>query len=269
MLTTTFVSAGVLELLLPFAAGFFLWKKFGAQWKVFFVGVLAFILSQIIHLPLLLGVDWLFSQTQIEQSWSQTALLVLNSLILGSLAALCEEPLRWLSFKWMKGVGDPFRENLALGAGHGGVESLLVGVSVIGSAISLILWQQGTLPIPGDQLVFFEGLAATDWYPPLLGVFDRMSTMVLHISLSSLVWVAYRFKKPAFFTIALGWHFLIDALIVFLSGLGWSPLALEGVIAVAMLISAVIIYRIYKTYGKDELYAPSKLPSEPPLQEAS
>ena len=159
-----------------------------------FVGLAAFIVSQIIHVPLLYGIDWLFSQTAIEQTWSESALLLLNVVVLGLMSGLCEEPLRWLSFKYLKEEGSSFRSNLMLGAGHGGIESIMVGFSVIGTAITLILWKNGAVPIPIEQMPLMDALVATDWYLALLGVFERFCAIILHLSLSSLVWLSVRNK---------------------------------------------------------------------------
>jgi len=269
MLTITFVSAGILEMLLPLVLGFFLWKKYSAQWKVFFVGAFAFILSQIIHIPLLSAIDWLLTQMGIGQSWPEIALIGVNAFILGAMAALCEEPVRWLSFRYLKKEGEPFRSALMLGAGHGGVESILVGLSVLSSAISLIMWQNGSLPIPADQAAAFESLVDTQWWLPLLGLFERVAAVGLHISLSALVWLSVRTKKSRFFLLALLWHFLVDAAVVFLGGLGWSALALEGVMAVVLVISLFVLFHIYQTHGKETLFAPETIPSVPPLEEGS
>ncbi len=269
MLTTVFVVSGFLEILLPLLLGLYLWRKFGARWKVFFVGLAAFIISQIIHVPLLYGFNWIFSQTAIEHTWSESALVLLNAVVLGLMSGLCEEPLRWLSFKYLKEEGSSFRANLMLGAGHGGIESILVGVNVIGTAITLILWKNGSVPIPIEQIPLMDSLVATDWYLPLLGVFERICAIILHLSLSSLVWLSVRNKKASFLILAIAWHALVNGVVVYLSGIGWSPIALEGVMAIATVFSVVVLRQIYQKYGKDSLYALEKLPSEAPLQDAS
>lgn len=269
MLTTIFVISGIVEILLPLLLGLFLWKKFGARWKVFFVGLSAFIISQLIHIPLLYGIDWLFAQTSIEHTWSESALLLLNVAVLGLMSGLCEEPLRWLSFKFLKEEGNSFRENLMLGVGHGGIESVLVGVSVIGTAVTVILWKNGSIPMPAEQITLIESLAATEWYLPLLGIFERICAIMLHMTLSSLVWLSYQNKKASFLILAIIWHAMVNGVVVYLAGIGWSPLALEGVMAIVMVVSIIGLRHIYQQYGKDSLYASEKLPSEPPLPEGS
>ncbi|MCD6476441.1 MAG: YhfC family intramembrane metalloprotease, partial [Anaerolineaceae bacterium] len=90
-----------------------------------------------------------------------------------------------------------------------------------------------------------------------------------HLSLSSLVWLSVRNKKASFLILAIAWHALVNSVVVYLSGIGWSPIALEGVMAIATVVSVVVLRQIYQQYGKDSLYALEKLPSEAPLQDAS
>jgi uncharacterized membrane protein YhfC len=265
----------LIELLLPFAVGVWLWKRYGASWKVFFIGALAFVASQIVHLPLLYLVDLLSARSGIEQSWPMAALLALNAVILGLLSGLCEEVARWFSFKMLKAENKPFRSALMLGAGHGGIESFLVGFSVLGSAISLILYLGGNLTgmLPPEAAAAYAGLAETPWYLPLLGAFERVAAVTLHLSLSCMVWLGVRYHKPAYLVMAIAWHGVVNGVVVYLGSLGWSPLALEGVMAVVMAASAGYIAVIYRKHGTDSLFHPSKLPDPGPqedlLQEGS
>lgn len=267
MLTAAFIAAFLLEIFLPFALGVYVWKKFGAGWKVFALGAAAFIVSQIIHIPLL-GLYQrgftLLGITPTTTPFLQFSLI--HSLMLGLLAGICEEPMRWIAFKLLKKQGDTSRTALMLGLGHGGVESVLVGLSVMNAAIAVIMWNSGNFPLeqlsPQQQMQVLQ-LANTPWYLPLLGAFERLVTITLHVSLSLIVWLGVRQRNLLYLLLAILWHTLVNFATVFtLRGLGWSVFAVEGITAVFGLLSAGIIFYIVKKYGLLTLYAPEKLEDE-------
>ena len=268
MLITSFVVAALIEVLLPIALGYYFWKKLGATWRVFFIGVAAFLVSQIIHVPLLMLRSYLYGANGAALSaLPAMAQYALDAVLVGLLAAVCEEPARYFAFKILKARGNSSRSALMLGAGHGGLESILVGVSVIGSTISLIMFQTNPnsfANIGMEQLSSLMQLVQTPWYMPLLGAFERVAAVVLHLSLSLLVWRSIHSRKIGFLFLAMLVHTLVNALTVFLSYLGWSALAVEGVMAVVLVLSLVYIYFTMWGYGRDTLYDDSKLPEEEP-----
>ncbi len=267
MLTAAFIAAFLLEIFLPFVLGIYVWKKFGANWKVFALGAAAFVVSQIIHIPLL-GLYQrgftLLGITPTTMPFLQFSLI--HSLMLGLLAGVCEEPARWIAFKLLKKQGDTSRAALMLGIGHGGVESILVGLSVMNAAIALIMWNSGNFPLeqlgPQQQMQLLQ-MSNSPWYLPLLGAFERLVAITLHVSLSLIVWLGVRQRNLLYLFLAILWHTVVNFAAVFtLRGLGWSALAVEGVMAVFGLLSAGISYYIVKKYGLLTLYAPEKLDDE-------
>ena len=267
MLTAAFIVAFLLEIFLPFVLGVYVWKKFGANWKVFALGAAAFVVSQIIHIPLL-GLYQrgftLLGITPTTMPFLQFNLI--HALMLGLLAGICEEPMRWIAFKLLKKQGDTSRAAVMLGLGHGGVESILVGLSVMNAAIALIMWNSGNFPLdqldPQQQLQLLQ-LSSSPWYLPLLGAFERLVAITLHVSLSLIVWLGVRQRNFLYLLLAILWHTVVNFAAVFtLRGLGWSVFAVEGVMAVFGLLSAAIIYYIVKKYGLLTLYAPEKLDDE-------
>ena len=267
MLTAAFIVAFLLEIFLPFVLGVYVWKKFGANWKVFALGAAAFVVSQIIHIPLL-GLYQrgftLLGITPTTMPFLQFNLI--HALMLGLLAGICEEPMRWIAFKLLKKQGDTSRAAVMLGLGHGGVESILVGLSVMNAAIALIMWNSGNFPLeqlgPQQQMQLLQ-LSSSPWYLPLLGAFERLVAITLHVSLSLIVWLGVRQRNFLYLLLAILWHTVVNFAAVFtLRGLGWSVFAVEGVMAVFGLLSAAIIYYIVKKYGLLTLYAPEKLDDE-------
>lgn len=49
----TFILVGLAEIVIPLLLGHVIVRRYGLQWKIFLYGALFFILSQVIHIPLL------------------------------------------------------------------------------------------------------------------------------------------------------------------------------------------------------------------------
>ena len=118
----------LLMLGVPLAACiYYLWRRDGRIW-MFFAGILSFTVSQLlIRIPLL---------QYAGKKWEWLMLLPYTSLVLyygflGLTAGLFEETGRWAAFGLMKRRRRAldWKDALALGLGHGGVEAVWVAVS--------------------------------------------------------------------------------------------------------------------------------------------
>lgn len=264
MLIAAFVVVFLFEVLFPFGIGLYLKEKFGAKWKIFFIGMATFIVSQIVHLPLLLGWQQLLIVLGVAQNEAPSTLLLAGLVLAVSFfAGICEEPARWFAYQLLKGEGDSSRSALMLGAGHGGIESMLVGVSVIGNAIVLMLINAGTFPLEQlapAQAAALQQVGELPWYMPLWGGLERLSAVILHISLSVVVWLGVRDKKPVRLLAAIGLHTLFNFVAVFsLQGLQFPFWAVEGLILLVALLTGWMAIRLIRKHGMMTLYAPDKL----------
>jgi len=113
------------------------------------------------------------------------------------------------------------------GAGHGGVEAMLLcGVTSINNIASAVMINSG---IMSAQLATLDAEKAADtaaalsalWTTPSLTFFaggvERIIAVVLHLSLSILVFQSIRKKAPMELVRAYLFHFVIDSLSVLLS----------------------------------------------------
>lgn len=76
----------------------------------------------------------------------------------------------------------------------------------------------------------------------LVGFFERVFAMCLHISLSVMVLYALANKKPLWFWLALLWHAFVDAVAVY-AGQSIGVLPTEGLVAIFAAISLWIVFR--------------------------
>ncbi len=241
MLIISFLIAILIEIVFPIALAFWATRRFKTDWLLIGVGATTFIASQIIHIPVLAGLTAAFQNGWIHFPAGVSA-QVLNALLLGLLAGLFEEPARWIGYKFLKDKGDSWKAAVTLGVGHGGIESIgLVGFSVLANLVIMILIRNFGLAIPGlteSQVAQFWSMP---WHLPLAGAVERLMAILLHITLSTLVWLSIRKKTILWLFVAILWHAFADFAIVFAGSVGWTTWAIEGLLAGISLLNLGIL----------------------------
>ena len=137
------------------------------------------------------------------------------------MAALFEETGRYIAMRFLVKPMD-FPNAFMYGAGHGGVEAMLLcGVASISNIASAVMINSGTM---SAQLATLDAEKAADtalWTTPSLTFFaggvERIIAVVLHLSLSILVFQSIRKKSQKDLLNAYLFHFVIDSLSVLLS----------------------------------------------------
>ena len=243
---------GVFTLILPLGLGVFFWKRTKGQWRFFLTGcivfpVFALILEQAVHGLVLGGAAGAALQ---ENIW-------LYALYGGLMAGIFEECGRWLAFKlslrWNRGPGDA----LMYGAGHGGIEAvLLAGMTMVNNIILSLALNRGGMeaveammgPVPEAQRAALQSLSS---YPAgiyLWAGFERLVAVGLHIALSVLVYTSVNRRDRWFlFPAAILLHALVDMAAVLTNA--WFPVAVTE--AIAALLTLGIIFLARKEYVGD------------------
>ena len=131
-LGSVFIVSGLLEIFIPIAVGFYIIRRFGTSWRNWFSGALMFIVS-LVRLPLNLYA------TQLILDGTHTPLTPSLIVLVPSLTAgIFEEAARYIGFKLLI-KDDTYEKGLTYGAGHGGIESImLVGLSVLSVGVILL-----------------------------------------------------------------------------------------------------------------------------------
>ena len=161
--------------------------------------------------------------------------------IYGGLAAgIFEETGRFLSMKFlMKKEPSAPLPGIAYGVGHGGVEMLVIfGITMINNLVISALINSGQADVifakvpeeaAGQLQAQLDQLQTIGAGPLLIGLWERLSALVLHLGLSLLVWAAVRKggKWLWLFPAAILLHALVDAGAVLLQkSAGMVPLEL-------------------------------------------
>ncbi len=215
-------------------------------------GVITFIVSQVVHIPALSGVNLLFSKGILPVPSTTWQPLVFG-LLGGLLAGLCEETARWGGFKILRDKASHFGSSLALGVGHGGAESIIL--CILGTAWSLatvLLYNPGGQIAKGvstdtvqTMIASIASYWAQPWYTGLLPGLERIIALSTQILLSILVWKAVVNRNAWWYLLAVLYHTIVDAVGTFLSQMGWQSYLIEGVLLIFMLLNVLLINRFY------------------------
>ncbi|HMS01203.1 MAG TPA: YhfC family glutamic-type intramembrane protease [Anaerolineales bacterium] len=241
MLTAAYVVSFTGMILLPILLWIIFTRKYSLSWKLVLAGGLTFIASQILHIPLVLGLN----------KFLQNASLLVTAIVLGLLAGVFEETARYILFKFILKRSRSWKEGVLVGLGHGGIEAMLIGISAVATLVFMMSYRSidlSTVPsIPPEQLDLAKQQVDAFWstqpYMALLGFFERVFAMCLHVSLSLIVLYGLAKKQAVWFWLALLWHTFVDAVAVYASK-SVGVLQTEGLVAIFALISLWIVFKM-------------------------
>ena len=240
-LTTAYALSAILMFLLPILLGFFLARKFGLSWRLFLFGGLAFILAQLIHLPLNAVLSRALTGLGVEANiWVQ-------ALALGFTAAITEEFARYAILRNNLKDARSWKKALMFGAGHGGFEAMILGILLAITLVNMIAIKNNPAALealPADKVAAvqqqFTEFWAASWSTALLGAVERASALAIQIALAVLVMQVFLRKNIKWLWLAVGWHWLVDAISV-LSAKTFSIPITELVVGVLAITSLMII----------------------------
>lgn len=245
MLVVGFALALVVEFGLPMALGLYLRRRYAAPWRFFLYGALIFAAFQLFtRVPAVAVLSAAVQPGKHGEAfvWAWIAGLSLS-------AGVFEEVGRYVGYRWLFRAGERTERNaLMFGAGHGGFESMaLVGVSVLSSMLTVIALSRADvsqLGLSADQAAQVRQLLDLPWWMPLLGAFERVCTIVIHVSLSLLVLRVFQTGRLFWLWLAVGYHGLMNFAVAGLGTRLLGPVGAEVVVAGFAVLSAYIIYRI-------------------------
>ena len=237
----------VLGIAVPVCLAVWLMRKYRARLSTILIGagtfiVFALVLESIMHQLVLKGPNG-------PAIMGNTLLFA----VYGGLAAgVFEETGRFLSMKFLlKKEPSTALPGIAYGIGHGGAEMLIIfGITMISNFVVSALINAGLsgilfAKVPEDAAAQLQAqlnqLQTVGAGTLLIGLWERISALVLHLGLSMLVWVAVRKggKWLWLFPAAVALHAIVDAGVVMLQkSVGMVPLELI-VSAEAVAVAAI------------------------------
>lgn len=172
-------------------------------------------------------------------------------------AAIFEETARWVIFFWLqKKRSLTFRDGMAYGLGHGGIEALFIGiVSLLNFLVLTKVVTQGNAQllaqIPQEMIDHVQSMNAGSIY---ILAFERILAILIQILLTFWVWKAVKEKAVVYFLAALGLHALIDLAPALAQVAFLPPLAVEGLLLVEAVVLVYLTKKILKVYLKERFH---------------
>lgn len=254
-LLSTLMIGAVVVVLVPVLLGAWFARRWRASWIVFLYGALVFFVFQVLtRIPALEALGPAVSGLLRQSAWYKYAWF----LFLAFTAGLFEEGGRYLGYRFLwKNQDKTWPQALMYGAGHGGVEALLLaGLPLLGSLVSCIyagLTDPATLPADQALLLYQtrETCAITGWWIPLVGMVERLMAITVHLSLSVLVLQVFTRGKGYWWWLAVGYHTLTNLVAILVAE--WTTtvlptwgviLATEGAVLLFALFSLWMIWRL-------------------------
>jgi uncharacterized membrane protein YhfC len=248
IVATTLLVQWPLMIALPIWLAFRQRKAFGLPWSIWGLGMLGFVLSQVVHLPL----NWAIGLMGAPRGVGLASPPVVAAAA-GLSAGLCEEVVRWLVLRRFATRGHVgARVGVFAGTGHGGVEASIFGLLAAANAVSM--WALSVLPpeslgVPPEQrdavakqLVVYWAMG---WESPIYAGVERLSAIVFHIGMSVLIARGIeRGRALAYVALAVLAHATYDAVLVYaaprLGILAIEAMALAVAIPIAILVGRAL-----------------------------
>jgi uncharacterized membrane protein YhfC len=211
LLIFSFSVAALVDLLAPVALGVIFARRFQGRWRFWFLGVLVFLLSQgVTRIPVMLYIQ---KQPRMVEALKEPLWFWSFLLVAAFTAGLFEEGGRWLAFRWAVAPAERrWPTALMLGAGHGGLESIGIGLLTL-AALAGYVAVTLTPDAAGDKAAQLEAARAQyanlQGWEPLLGGWERLGALAIQVGLTVLVLQAFS-RGRRWWWYALGAHTLVD-----------------------------------------------------------
>lgn len=229
-------------------------KRHGADRMPFWIGciifpVFALGLEQLAYLAMKHWGFWLNVQSNIFAYGA----------FAGMMAGLFEETGRYFGFAVLlrKKRGKDIN-GLMYGAGHGGIEAVLVmSLAMVSNLVFALSVNAGTAdPSMASIAAQLAGIAPVTF---LVSIVERIGAVALHISLSVLVWFAVKNRKRFWlFPLAIVLHALVDAVAVIMSRFVTNIWLIEAAVYLLAGVCAVLAVIVYKRNSK-----PAEMAADP------
>ena len=260
MIALVYVLDAVLMMAFALGLGVILARRFGLPWRLYGIGALTFVGSQVLHIPFN---RFVLEPALVQAGWLRggAGVYALAAIALGLSAGLFEELARFGILRlWLREVRS-WPKALMYGAGHGGVEAIILGGLVLLGLVQALTLRDVDLStvVPPEQLeaarAQLEAFWNAPWYLIMLGAAERAFALVIHLAATVLVVQAVRSKNMVWLILAILWHTVVDAVAVF-GVREYGALATEALIFGMALLGLLILFRMRTSLEEPDAAAP-------------
>ena len=247
----------LLMIAMPLGLAVYLTRAWKLGWRLWFIGAATFVLSQVVHIPFLQISTFLLNRPPLVNvflNMSRTGLIVFNGVFVGLAAGLFEELFRYAMFRWWAKDARSWRTGILAGAGHGGAEAVIFGALALFSFIQLVAQRNGDLSAGAQAAAYWSA----SWVIAFLPAYERLSTIIIQISLALLVLQTFTRRQWFWVWLAVLYHALIDFITVPASAGMISIYVAEAIIGGFALLSLVIIFALRRSEPESSAFRPPK-----------
>lgn len=245
----------LISVFVPIGLAIYFYRKYRVSLKAVLAGALVFVVFQLItRIPLLTVLS--------NQLWYQRLALslVFLALFLSLTAGLFEEVGRYLGFRYFLIKELVWKNGIAYGIGHGGIESIvLVGLTYVNNIVISIMINTGTFdrliaPLIGAAEAEYIRRQLVDLPPAVFAMagIERLFAIVIQIALSLVVLYAVKNRKIIFLIYAILLHALVNIPAIFIVGEGLSPWYAQLYLFLLAAAGAVFTVRFKKRLDNGE-----------------
>ena len=267
----------LLMISIPLVLGLLLARKLKVDMGLFGIGAMTFIASQVFHIPFnIWALNPMIKWLDLQPASGNLDLAILG-LLFGLSAGVFEETARYLVYRWQLSRNRTWEEGLMFGAGHGGIEAIILGFLTLWGFLQLVTFRDfspevlvNVLSPEKAELIqsYLSTYESAPWYYNLLGAVERMAVIPIHLSATLMVLQAFNRKNIGWYFLAVLWHTLVDALAVY--GIQtWNVYTVEGIIVLFGVCSLGIVFALRKgrQKPKEEVESETKPPLTVPSKE--
>lgn len=236
----------------PFVLALIARSRLRISWRYFWYGALVFAVFQIFtRYPVVTVLNNVFA----PQLNASAPFRFTWYVILALTAGLFEEVGRYVGYRvLMRREEKTWNKAVMYGIGHGGIESIvIVGLLGLLSLLNIVITSGLNLNVlaPSQHATVvhqFVLLNAQPTWFPLLGIWERLWTLPVHIAFSVMVLQVFRRKNIVWLWLAVLAHAIVDFTAIeipqVLGASNSTSLIQEGVIALFGIIALVIVWRL-------------------------
>jgi uncharacterized membrane protein YhfC len=246
ILNITYLLNGLLMIAMPVGLTIYLTRKHALGWHFFWIGAGTMIFSQVLHIPFNIILNPVFSRPFIISLpiiWQTIAFAT----FLGLSAGIFEELSRYIMYRWWAKDARTWGAGLVAGAGHGGIEAIILGILVLYGYVQMMILRGvdiASITSP-DKVEMVKVQVQTYWSAPwpmtLLGAVERLFTIPLHLACSVLVLQTFLRKNSLWIILAIIFHALVDGLSIYMIRIGFSVFSIEVIIGIFAVFSVGIV----------------------------
>ena len=247
----------LLMIAMPLGLGVVLARRLKVEWKLFGVGAVVCVGSQVFHIPFN---QWVLSPGIERMGLSGAEMgirFVILAVLYGLSAGVFEETARFLAYRFWLRNERSWKSAVMFGAGHGGIEAILLGALALYALIQALVLRDADLTqvLPPEQIQLaqsqLEMYWSTPWQMALMGAVERVGALCFHLSASVLVLQAFTRRNALWVGAAILWHTSINATALIALQV-WGVYITEGIVLFLGAISIVFVFLMRDHHQEQE-----------------